>query len=52
MESYFGVAKETGISSEEIETIQAIVMAVAGGRVKAQFRVARNREMRKREARD
>jgi len=41
MTSYFGVAKESGISDEEIETVRAIVMAVAAGRVRAQFRTAR-----------
>ena len=43
MEEYFGVAKDLGISREEIETIQSIVMAVSGGRVRAQFREARRR---------
>ena len=41
MEHYFGVAKEQGISDEEIGAVQAIVMAVSGGRVQAQFREAR-----------
>ncbi len=41
MKDYFGVAKELGIKQQEIETIQSIVMAVAGGRVRAQFRAAR-----------
>lgn len=41
MRSYFGVAKETGISAEEIESVRAIVMAVAAGRVMAQSREAR-----------
>ncbi len=43
MASYFGVAKEAGISSREIEAVQAIVMAVSAGRVRAQFRDARKR---------
>jgi hypothetical protein len=43
MEEYFGVAKDLGLSSEEIETVQSIVMAVSGGRVRAQFREARTR---------
>ncbi len=43
MEEYFGVAKDMGISREEIETIQSIVMAVSGGRVRAQFLEARKR---------
>ena len=38
MEHYLGVAKKEGISEEEIGAAQSIVMAVAGGRVNAQFR--------------
>jgi len=41
MRSYFGVAKEKGVTREEIEAVQSIVMAVAGGQVRAQFREAR-----------
>jgi hypothetical protein len=41
MESYFGVAKEDGISNEELGAVQAIVMAVSAGRIRAQFREAR-----------
>jgi len=41
MEHYFGVAKEQGISDEEIGAVQSIVVAVSGGRVRAQFREAR-----------
>ncbi len=41
MEHYFGVAKEQGISDEEIGAVQSIVMAVSAGRVRAQFREAR-----------
>ncbi|UCF84189.1 MAG: hypothetical protein JSV50_00715 [Desulfobacteraceae bacterium] len=41
MENYFGVAKEQGISNEEIGAVQSIVMAVSAGRVRAQFREAR-----------
>jgi len=37
MENYLGVAKEVGINNEEIGAVQAIVMAVSGGRVMAQF---------------
>ena len=44
MESYFGVAKEKGISNAEIEVVQSIVQAVAGGKVRAQFREARKRK--------
>ena len=41
MAHYFGVAKEQGISDEEIGAIQSIVVAVSGGKVRAQFREAR-----------
>jgi hypothetical protein len=40
MQYYLGVAKKEGISDEEIGAAQAIVMAVAGGRINAQFREA------------
>ncbi len=43
MEHYFGVAKEQGISSEEIGAVQSIVMAVSAGKVRAQFRQARTK---------
>ena len=45
MESYFGGAKEKGISNTEIEAVQSIVQAVAGGKVRAQFREARQRKV-------
>ena len=38
MEQYFGVAKEQGLTDEEIGAVQSIVMAVSAGRVGAQFR--------------
>ena len=41
MQHYFGVAKEQGISNDEIGAVQSIVMAVSAGRVRAQFREAR-----------
>ena len=41
MEHYFGVAKEEGISDEEIGAVESIVVAVSGGRIRAQFREAR-----------
>ncbi len=41
MENYFGVAKEQGITNEEIGAVQSIVMAVSAGRVRAQFREVR-----------
>jgi hypothetical protein len=44
MAEYFGVAKEKGVTSRELEAVQAIVMAVAGGRVRAQLSAARKRE--------
>lgn len=50
MQSYFGVAKETGITREEIGAVQACVMAVAAGRVRAQFREARRRQQAERDA--
>ena len=40
MEHYFGVAKEEGLSDEEIGAVQSIVMAVSAGRVRAQFHEA------------
>ncbi len=43
MEHYLGVAKEQGITDDEIGTVQAIVMAVSAGRVRAQFREVRLR---------
>jgi hypothetical protein len=41
MEHYFGVAKDEGVTAEEIGAVQSIVMAVSAGRVQAQFRQAR-----------
>jgi len=38
MEGYLGVAREEGITEEEIGAVQAIVMAVSAGRVNAQMR--------------
>lgn len=40
MEHYLSVAKEEGISEEEIGVAQSIVMAVSAGRINAQFRDA------------
>jgi hypothetical protein len=37
MEHYLGVAKEEGITDDQIGAIQAIVMAVSAGRVDAQL---------------
>ena len=41
MNAYFGVAKDEGITDAEIGAVQSIVMAVAAGKVRAQFREAR-----------
>lgn len=43
MDHYLGVAGEMGITEEGIGAVQAIVMAVSGGRVRAQFREVRRR---------
>ena len=37
MEHFLGVAREKGISDEELGIVQGIVMAVSGGRIRAQF---------------
>ena len=41
MKHYFGVAKENGISDDELGAVQSIVMAVSAGRIREQFREAR-----------
>jgi hypothetical protein len=43
MEHYRGAAKENGITEDEIGTAQAIVMAVAAGRINAQFEDVRRK---------
>jgi hypothetical protein len=43
MEHYLGVAKETGITDNEIGAAQSIVMAVSAGRISAQFREVRKK---------
>lgn len=43
MEHYLGVAREEGITDDEIGAVQAIVMAVSAGKVESQFREARTR---------
>ena len=43
MKHYLGVAKDIGITDDEIGAAQSIVMAVSAGRVNAQFREARKR---------
>jgi len=40
MAEYLSVAKEEGVSEEEIGAAQSIVMAVSAGRVNAQLRDA------------
>jgi pyruvoyl-dependent arginine decarboxylase (PvlArgDC) len=40
MESYLGVAKEEGLTDEEIGAVLSVVMAVSAGRVQAQFKDA------------
>jgi hypothetical protein len=40
MESYLGVAKEEGLTAEEIGAVLSVVMAVSAGRVQAQFKDA------------
>ena len=44
MDEYFGVAKEEGVTDRELEAVQAIVMAVSGGRVRVQLADARRRQ--------
>jgi hypothetical protein len=41
MEHYLGVAKETGLTEEQIGAVQSIVMAVSAGRINAQLREVR-----------
>jgi hypothetical protein len=43
MDHYLGVAKEEGFTDDEISTVQAIVMAVAAGKVNAQVREVRSK---------
>ena len=38
MEHYLGVAKENGITKEELGAVQAIAMAVSAGRINSQLR--------------
>jgi hypothetical protein len=41
MNHYLGVARNLGITDDEIGTVEAIVMAVSAGRINAQFREVR-----------
>jgi hypothetical protein len=43
VESYLGVAREEGITEEEIGAIQTIVMAVSAGKISAQLNEVRSR---------
>jgi hypothetical protein len=49
MEHYLGVAKEEGITEDELGAVQSIVMAVSGGRVSAQFGEVQARAKKKNE---
>jgi len=44
MDHYLGVAKEKGISDNEIGAAQSIVMAVSAGRITAQFKEVRQKK--------
>jgi len=50
MDHYLGVAKEEGISEKEIGAVLSIVMAVSGGRVRAQLREVRSKNQKKQKA--
>ncbi len=41
MEHYLGVSEEEGVSQKELGAVEAIVMAVAAGKVRAQLREVR-----------
>jgi hypothetical protein len=43
MQHYLGVAKDMGISEEEIGAVQSVVMAVSAGKVNAQLQEVRSR---------
>lgn len=43
MEHYLGVAEEEGLTEEQLGAAEAIVMAVAAGRIRAQLREVRSR---------
>ena len=43
MKYYLGVARDKGVTDDEIGAVQSIVMAVHAGRIRAQFRAARER---------
>ena len=41
MAHFFGVAKEKGLSDDEIGAVQAVTMGVSAGRIRAQFKQVR-----------
>ncbi len=43
MEHYLRVAKEEGVTDDEIGAVQCIVMAVSAGRINAQLREVQSR---------
>jgi hypothetical protein len=43
MEHFFGVAKETGLTDDEIGIVQSIAMGISAGRIRAQFRQVREK---------
>jgi hypothetical protein len=43
MDHYLGVARDEGLTEDEIGAVQAVVMAVSAGRVNAQVREAEGR---------
>jgi hypothetical protein len=43
MDSYLGVAREEGITEEEIGAMESIVMAVSAGKINAQLNEVRSR---------
>ena len=49
MDHYLGVAREEGLTDEEIGAVQSIVMAVSAGRVRAQFRDVRIKRKKSRQ---
>jgi hypothetical protein len=43
MQHYLGVARDMGVSEEEIGAVQAVVMAVSAGKINAQLREVQSR---------
>jgi hypothetical protein len=52
MEHYLGVAREEGITEDQVGAVQSIVMAVSAGRVNAQVREVRSRLRKKRQEKE